>query len=171
MKFQTLVFAAALAASFAARAEFSLDVDAPDVRVVVPSLPQVKMDPHPAHAEHANLRLIGVEGNYMLTLNTPDADAGMKPQQCADIIASALTKRPGVPPQENIIKTKLDANTFAAMYVVPKKAGQMQLNAHLISAGAGTHCVEFHVAKVTSSREEVQAWVQTFAGARIEPKK
>lgn len=165
-----LCAAAALAACFAAHAEFSVEVDAPGVRVVIPELPQVKMEPHPSHAQHANLRLIGVDGPYMVTLNTPDADAGMKPQQCANIIAGALTKRPGVPSQENITKSRLDPNTYAAMYVVPKKGGQMQLNAHLISAGGGTHCVELHIATLAGSKDEAQAWFRKVATARIEAK-
>ncbi len=171
MKFKAhLCAAAALAASFAAHAEFSLEVDAPAVRVVIPELPQVQMEAHPSHKEHANLRLIGVDGPYMVTLNTPDADAGMKPQQCANIIAGALSKRPGVPHQDRITRSRLNPDTFAAMYVVPKKGGQMQLNAHLISAGGGTHCVELHIATLAASEAEAQAWFRKVAGGRIEPK-
>ncbi len=170
MRSTATLCAALLAAPLAAHAEFSVEVDAPAVRVVIPSLPQVKMEPHPSHAEHANLRLVGVDGPYMVTLNTPDADAGMKPQQCANIIAAALTRRPGAPAQENITRTRLDPNTYAAMYVVPKRGGQMQLNAHLISAGGGTHCVELHVAMVAQSKDEAQAWFRKLAGARIEAK-
>lgn len=170
MRCTAFLCAALLAAPLAAHAEFSVEVDAPAVRVVVPGLPQLKMDAHPSRAEHPNLRLMGMDGPYLVTLNTPDADAGMKPQQCANSIAGALARRPGAPAPETVTRTRLDANTFAALYVLPRKAGHMQLNAHLISAGGGTHCVELHVAMVTSSREEAQAWIGKFAGARIEPK-
>jgi hypothetical protein len=162
--------AALLAAPLAAHAEFSVEVDAPAVRVVIPGLPQLKMDAHPSRAERPNLRLLGLDGPYLVTLNTPHADAGMLPQQCANIIAAALARRPGAPAQENITRTRLDPNTYAAMYVVPKKGGQVQLNAHLISAGGGTHCVELHVAMVARSKDEAQGWFGKFAGARIEAK-
>jgi hypothetical protein len=170
MRSTAVLCAALLATPFAALAEFSVEVDAPAVRVVIPALPQVKMETHPSHGEHANLRLLGIDGPYMVTLNTPDADAGMKPQQCANIIATALSKRPGGPGRESITRTRLNPDTYAAMYVVPRRGGQMQLNAHLISAGGGTHCVELHVATLARSPDEAQAWFRKLAGARIEPK-
>lgn len=170
MKHATLLCAAALLAASAARAEFALEVDNPRFRVLVPNLPPVKMEPHPSHKEHPNLRLIGVDGPWLVTLNTPDADAGMKPQECANVIATAIPKRSGGLSQEHIRKARLDPNTFIAAYVLPRKAGQMQLNAHLISAAGGAHCVELHVAMVTASKQAAEEWMKTFAGARIEPK-
>jgi hypothetical protein len=169
MKYTKLLCLAAFAVAPLAHAEFKLDLDHPQIRVIVPSMPPVKMDPHPAHKEHVNLRLMGVEGPWLVTLNTPDADAGMKAQDCANVIASALPKRPGVPPQDQIYKNKLDPNTFIAAYVAPRKNGAMQLNAHLISA-SGKFCVEFHAAKVTESLEEAKTWFQSFKGAKIESK-
>lgn len=169
MKYIKTLLLAGLAASSVAHAEFTLDVADPHIRVIVPSMPPVKMDPHPGHKEHVNLRLMGIEGPWLVTLNTPDKDPDMKPQDCAQAIASALPKRPGVPPQDQIYKNKLDANTFIAAYVAPRKAGQMQLNAHLITA-SGKYCVEFHAAKVTDSMEEAKAWYKSFKGAKIELK-
>lgn len=162
--------ALAAACSTLAHAEFTLDVDAPHFRVIAPNLPPVKMAEHPSHKQHPNLRLIGVDGPYLLTVNTPDADKGMTAQDCANVIAGALPRRPGAPPQEHIVKRKLDANTFAAMYVVPKNGGQMQMNAHLITAAGGDHCVEFHAAKITDRQEEIAGWLKSFEGARIEVK-
>jgi hypothetical protein len=167
MKQARMLILAALAAAPLAHAEFVLDVDNPQFRVIVPSIPQMKMDPHPGHKEHPNLRLMGIDGPWLLNVNTPDADPGMKAQDCAQAIASALPKRPGVPPQDQIYKNKLDPNTYIAAYVAPRKAGQMQLNAHLISQ-VGKYCVEFHAAKVTDSLEEAKVWFKSFKGAKIE---
>lgn len=167
MKYAKATCLAALALATAAHADFKLDMKAPQFRVIVPSLPQVKMDPHPAAKEHPNLRLLGVEGPWLLTLNTPDADAGMKPQDCANVIASSLPNRPGVPPQDQIYKNKLDPNTFIAAYVAPRSHGNMQLNAHLISQ-VGKNCVEFHIAKVTDDKKEAEGWFKSFKGAKIE---
>ncbi len=167
MKYAKALCLAALTIASAAHADFTLDMKSPQFRVIVPSLPQVKMETHPSAKEHPNLRLMGIDGPWLLTLNTPDADAGMKPQDCANVIASSLPTRPGVPPQDQIYKNKLDPNTFIAAYVEPRSKGNMQLNAHLISQ-VGHNCVEFHIAKVTDDKAEAQAWFKSFKGAKIE---
>ena len=106
-----------LACAATVHAELAVEVDAPAVRVVVPSLPAVRMDVHPEHEKWKHLRLYGNEGPHTFTLVTPTADPGMKPQDCANFVAGDLPRRPGVPPQEGIYKTKLDSNTYMAMYV------------------------------------------------------
>lgn len=160
--------AAAFAASFAAHAELSVAVDAPDVRVVAPNLPAVKMEVHPQHDKARYMRLLGSEGPYTFVLVTPTADAGMKAEDCANFIAENLPKRPGAPTQEGIYKTRLDPNTYMAMYVTRLPEGKLLLNAHLLSSGSGNHCVEFVASKEVGSKDEAAPWFKSFAGARIE---
>ena len=159
-----------LALAGAAQAELKIEVDAPAVRVVVPSLPDVKMDAHPEQAKWKHLRLYASDGPHTFTLVTPTADRGMKAQDCANFIAGDLPRRPGVPPQEGIHKMKLDPNTYMAMYISRLAGNKLLLNAHLISAGRDDHCVEFVATKEVSDPGEAEPWFRGFAGARIEPR-
>jgi len=160
---------ALLAVPFSANAEFLLEMDAPAFRVQIPSLPALKMEPHPMAAAHPQLRLVGSEEPFTVTVLTPTADAGMTAQDCAGSTIGSLSKRPGVPTQDKIYKARIDANTFIAIYVSPM-SGFVQLHAHLISAAGGTHCVEVHASRVSTSKEDVDPWFRGFSRARIEPR-
>ena len=168
MKLRTLACLLLLACGASAQADLTVEVDAPSVRVVVPGLPSVKMDVHPQHEKWKHLRLYGNEGAHTFTLVTPTADPGMKPEDCANFIAGSLPRRPGVPPQEGIYKTKLDANTYMAMYVSRLNGGKLLLNAHLMSSGSDNHCVEFVATREVSDQAEAEPWFRGFASARIE---
>jgi hypothetical protein len=158
-----------LAASFSAQAEFVLEMEAPAFRVQIPSLPPMRMEPRPMAAGRPHLRLMGFEGPFTVTVLTPTADAGMTAQDCAGSTIGALPARPGVPTQDRIYKARIDANTFVAIYVSPMP-GFVQLHAHLVSAAGGTHCVEVHASRTSTSKEDIDLWFKGFGSARIEPR-
>ena len=145
--------------------EFSLEMEAPAFRVTIPSLPEMKMFPHPLGASQPHLRLLGSSGLYTVTVLTPGSQAGMTPEDCARFIVGSLDKRPGVPSQEHIYKARINPVTFVAMY-----EKLVSHHVHFISAAGGANCVEVHVSREWTSKDEGRSWLRGFADARIEPR-
>ena len=54
------------------------------------------------------------------------------------------------------------------MYAAPL-GGTVQLNAHLMSAAGGTHCIEVHAIKTTLDEDDFAPWVSALEKASIEP--
>lgn len=166
---RTLFLAVLLLASAGAKAEVLVfEVAAPKFKVTLPNVPRMAMDVHPMNAERPHLRLLGTEGPYTVSVMTPTAQAGMSALECASATLGSIAQRPGVPPREQIYKVRLNERTFAAIYVSPLPQGA-QLNAHLMSAVGGTHCIEVQASKVSTSPEELDAWIEAFDKANIEP--
>jgi len=158
-----------LLASLPGRADdFAFAVAAPKFKVSIPGIPAMKMETHPLHASQPHLRYLGAEGIYSVSVITPAAAAGMSPLECASATVRSMAARPGMPPPAEIYKTRLDERTFAAIYAIPVP-GAVQLNAHLLSAAGGTHCIEVHAIKLSDSPEDVDPWFKGFSRARIEP--
>jgi hypothetical protein len=166
---RALFLAVLLLASAGARAEeLVFEVTAPKFKVTLPNVPRMTMDVHPMNASRPHLRLLGTEGPYTVSVMTPAAQAGMGALECASATLGSLVQRPGVPPREQIYKVRLNERTFAAIYVSPLPQGA-QLNAHLMSAVGGAHCIEVQASKVSTSPEELDAWIEAFDKANIEP--
>lgn len=148
-------------------ADFEFSVDAPKFRVTLPSIPAMKMETHPMHATNPHLRYLGIAGKYTVAIFTPAAAAGMTALECAAATVRSLAARKGVPPAADILKARLNDNTFVAMYATPLDPG-VQLHAHFLSAAHGTHCIEVHAAMVSTSMEDLAPWVDGFDKARID---
>jgi hypothetical protein len=88
--------------------------------------------------------------------------------ECATSTLRELPRRPGVPGSDLVYRAKLDDQTYVALYAA-KPPAPMLLHAHVMSAAAGTHCVEIHASKVVSSREDIESWFKGFDSARIFP--
>ena len=166
---RTLFLAVLLLASAGARAEdLVFVVAAPKFKVTLPNVPRMAMEVHPMNGERPHLRLLGTEGPYTVQVATPAAEAGMSALECASATLGSITQRPGVPPREQIYKVRLNERTFAAIYASPLPSA-MQLHAHLMSAAGGTHCIEVHASRVSTSSEDVDDWFKAFDKADIEP--
>ena len=150
---------------------FVFEVTSPRFKVTIPSIPPIKMGPHPGQdRRRPHLRFMGSSEPYTISILTPTADRGMKAQDCASSIIRSLGSRPFVPAADEIYKAKIDENTFVAIYASDMPIpGFVQLHAHFFSAAGGTHCVEVHVSKVTKSKDEIDPWFQGFGKAKIEP--
>lgn len=160
--------AAALLASAPGRAEdFVFEVAAPKFRVTLPHIPAMKMETHPLHAKQPHLRYLGSDGPYTVSVFTPKAAAGMTALECASATLRAMAARPGLPPSSEMYKARLDERTYVAIYAAEIK-GIVQLNAHLLSAAGGTHCVEVQASRMSASPDDLEPWVRGFDGARIE---
>lgn len=165
---RTLAAALLLGAAQAATAQLEIVSADPAFKAVVPSFPKVALGEHPMRAGRPHLRLFGSEGAYTVSVLVPTADAGMGPLECASSSIRTLGERPGVPQPDKVYKAKLDDRTFVAIYVA-RMGGLAQLHAHLFSAAGGTHCVEIHLSKVSTSPEDGEAWFRGFGSARFEP--
>jgi hypothetical protein len=162
-----LAAALALLASPHARAQaFAFEATAPDFTVTIPGVPRIGMKPHPMHDTHPHLRYMGADGPYTVSIITPSAQRGMTALQCAAATVRSIAARPNVPPSDEFYKARLDENTYVALYAA-QMPGFLQLHAHLLSAAAGTHCVEVHVSKIATSIEDVAPWFNGFGEARI----
>jgi hypothetical protein len=147
--------------------EFAFEVTAPHFKITIPDFPALRMDPHPMQGSHPHLRYMGSEGPYSLSIITPTSAPGMTALECASATVRALASRPGSPPPAEIYKARLDDNTFIALYSA-RAPGFMQLHAHLLSAAAGTHCIEVHASKIATSEDDIAPWFEGFRKARIE---
>lgn len=162
-----LAFVLALLAGPQAGAQgFEFEATAPDFRVTIPGIPPIKMGPHPMQGTHPHLRYMGGEGAYTISIVTPSAERGMTALQCAGATVRSLASRPNVPPSDELYKARLDDTTFIAIYAA-QMPGFLQLHAHLLSAAAGTHCIEVHVSRIATSMEDVAPWFSGFGEARI----
>ncbi|QJR09505.1 hypothetical protein DSM104443_00549 [Usitatibacter rugosus] len=168
VKLATLAIAT-LFAPLCGAGELVIDVSSPDVTITVPNVPAMKMERHPMSATQPHARLLGSEGSYTVSVLMPTADAGMSALECASSTIGALSKRPGVPPQAQIYKARINAQTFIAIYAAPA-SGAVLLHAHLVSAAAGTHCVEVHVSKVSMSQDDLKPWFKDWDKANISAK-
>jgi hypothetical protein len=161
--------AALLAAGAPVRADdFAFEVDAPRFRVTLPGVPPLKMATHPLHAKQPHLRYLGSQGPYTVSIVTPAAQAGMTPLECASATVRAMMTRHGIPSDTKVLKTRLDENTYAAMYAIVID-GAVQLNAHILSAAGGKYCVEVQASKMSDSPDELVPWFKSLEGARIAP--
>jgi hypothetical protein len=164
-----LVAIALLVASVASRADgFVFDVEAPKFRISIPAFPPVTMEIHPLHAAHPHLRYLGSNGPYTISVFTPAAGAGMGARECALATLRTLVKREGVPPLSKILRTQIGPQTYMAMYAT-QIGGIVQLHAHYFSAAGGTHCVEVHASKGSTTPDDLEAWQTDMQKASIEP--
>ncbi|HRE16134.1 MAG TPA: hypothetical protein PLW86_03580 [Rhodocyclaceae bacterium] len=171
MKFLALTMAAALAAiaSTACYADgFVWEVTAPNFKISLPNLPAMKLETHPLNAAQPHLRLLGSEGPYTISVLTPTADAGMTAQDCANSTIRSLPRRPGVPALDTIFKGRINDKTFVAIYASSLDKF-VQLHAHIMSAASGTHCIEVHASKISTSKDDVEPWFTGFTKSNIEP--
>lgn len=148
--------------------EFVFAVTAPGFKVTIPNLPALRMEPHPMQATHPHLRYLGAQGAYTISVITARAAAGMGALECASAILRTFNERPNVPPAAELYRTRLDDRTYAVLYAA-HLPGFLQLNAHFLSAAAGTHCIEVHVSKIAASPEDIGPWFKSFGKAKIEP--
>lgn len=146
---------------------YEFEVTSPKFKVTIPNLPQMKMEEHPMHATQPYLRFIGSEVPYTISILTPTADKGMTALDCASSTIQQLPKRPGVPELNSIYKARLDDTTFIALYAIPFE-GFVQFNAHILS-GTNGYCIEAHASRISTSKDDVDAWFGGFSNAHIEP--
>lgn len=147
---------------------FEFSVDSPRFRVSLPSVPAMKMEEHPLHATQPHIRYLGSEGPYTVSVITPVAAAGMTPLECASATVRSMAVRQGVPKGVKMYKTRVNENTYLAIYSAPLD-GVVRLNAHVLSAVGGTHCIEVHVSKMSDSDGDSAGWIEGFEKANIEP--
>jgi hypothetical protein len=159
-----------LCASLSCKAEgFHFEVDSPGFRITIPGIPQLKMSVHLKNASQPHLRYLGSAEPYAVAVITPAAAEGMTPLECAVAVAGTLAARSGTPPSSQVLKTRLDSNTFVAIYAKPLAPG-VQLNAHILSAAGGRYCIEVHVTKISIDEEDLASWFTEVEKASIEPK-
>lgn len=146
-----------------------------NVRISIPDLPQMAMQPHPNSAMQAHARYFGAgDGGYSISILTPTADPGMGAEECAASISRGLISRYAIDPRL-FLRWKNDANTYVAVF--PARVGPLiQFKAYFMSAFGGTHCLEVHSSKTVTATDkdaivaEMSEWIRKFRSARIDPR-
>jgi len=152
---------------------FSFDLPEPRLRIVVPDVPQMKMEAHPLAASQPHARFIGsAEGGYTLSVLLPAAGKGMTPRDCAQSLARAIVGRFGLDPKY-VVSGQANETTFVLLF--PYRVDPViQFKAFLLSADRGEHCVEVHVSRTVPAADEkdmaedLARWFEGFRRARIE---
>ena len=152
---------------------FSFDMPEPRLRIVVPDIPQMKMEAHPNAAAQPHARFMGSDGTgTVLSVLMPTADAGMTPRDCARAGARSVINRFGLDPK---FVVALQANETMFVMLFPYRVDPViQFKAFLLSGHQGTHCVEVHISRTMppapekALAEDLARWYQGFRGAKIE---
>lgn len=152
-----------------ARAEeesFVCQVKAPNIKIEIPGIPQIKMTVHPLHDAKPHLRLAGEKEGYVISIATPTADAGMTAEECAKSIAGSLLQRYDLN-QDNAFFGPAGKDTFQFRFILSLGDGVYQMNSHILSGYEGTHCVNVHITKVTKQKADFDSWLKGFPNAAI----
>ncbi len=146
---------------------FRFEVKNPNVRIFIPELPSIPMEPHPMSANRPDLRFQGSAEPFIVSIRTPTADAGMTAAECASSISKSIIAQGRLKDSEVSLRKSSDGNTFAMYY--PQRIRQfLFLKAHLFSAHGGRYCIEVHVTKGPASDDEIKKWLEGFPKAKIE---
>ena len=145
----------------------------PRVRIVVPDIPPIKMEPHPDAAKQPHARFMGSDGTgYVVSVLTPAADPGMTPRECARSMARSVINRFGLDPRF-VVGLETNAATFVMLF--PYRVDPViQFKAFVLSGDVGALCVEVHISRTMPPEpekalaEDLAKWFEGFKGARIE---
>jgi TPR repeat protein len=146
---------------------FVFELADPKFSVTIPHIPAIKMAVHPGHDSKPHLRYLGSQGPYTVSILTPTADAGMTARECAQSEFKHLASTPGAPKDDKIYKARINDNTFVAIYATPVE-GAVMLQAFLVSAAGGTHCVQVHASKMSTSKDDFEPWFKGFGKANFQ---
>ena len=153
--------------SAAANSEtYYYELSEPGVRITLPNLPRIEMEPHPLNEEQPQLRFTGGHERLNVSIVTPNAEPGMTPIECASASAEAILAHHGLEP-DMAFKGRADENTFLLIYGLPGEEFVM-LNAHILSAAKDDYCIEVHVSKISTSDADVEPWFNGFGESKIE---
>lgn len=150
----------------AAADDFIFEGAEPKFKVTIPNIPQMKMGVHPLNKAQAHQRYLGEDGPYTVSILIPTADPGITAVECASSVVRSIAQSGIVPPSQ-IYRARLNENTFVMIYAVPQ-AGFVQLHAHFLSAVGGTHCINVHASKASTSKDDLDPWFKGFGAAKIE---
>lgn len=138
----------------------------PNIKIVVPEIPEMKMEKHPLSGVKPHLRLIGSKDGYTASVITPTADKGMTPEECASSRIGSLIEQFDLKEGQFKAMKGADGNTFAVYFPV-RLESVVQLNAYLLSSHQGEYCVEVHISKISTEVEEGIKWIDGFPDAMI----
>ena len=146
---------------------FSFVIDEPHVRVTIPGLPMLSMNPHPLGDEDPQFRLLGTAKGVSVAAIAPLAEKGITAVECASAIANSILEHRKIG-ADQVFKGRTSENTFLIIYGLSGQSGGVQLNTHLLSAAGGTHCIEIHISRESTSEADVEPWFNGFGEARID---
>jgi hypothetical protein len=155
---------AAACAGDPAPEHFVFEMNEPRVRIVIPDAPPMQMGPHP-RVDLRHARFLGANAAYSLSVLTPTADPGMDAAACARSMSSDIFRQFGLK-REDVVARRPNERTFLLLFPV-KVDPILQLKAYLLSSAEG-YCVQVHLSKTVTSKDDIEPWFRGFGNARIE---
>lgn len=155
--------AAVLSFAAASAGAFEQAFEAPAFVVSVPGLPDFRLAPA-GLAKRVAAR--GQDATVSAEVLATESRQAGSTRSCAGEFLRELVKRPQMPDRDSIYRAPFDAGTFLVLYILEQQGAKV-LHAHLVSAAAGTHCIDAHFSRAMKAGEDEDAWRTTFTGARV----
>ena len=145
---------------------FEQAFEGPAFVVSVPRVPNLRIASAPRGGNSVSVHARGRDAVFAVEVTAEASPQAGSSRTCASTFLRDLVKRPNMPDRDSIYRASLDASTFLVLYIVEQR-GRKVLHAHLLSAAAGTHCIEAHFSRDAVVGEDEDKWRTTFEGARI----
>jgi hypothetical protein len=145
---------------------FEQAFEAPPFVVSVPRVPNLRIAVAPGRGDSTSVHAQGRDAVFAVEITAEASAQAGSSRTCASMFLRELVKRPNMPDRDSIYRAPLDASTFLVLYIFEQK-GTKVFNAHLLSAAAGTHCINAHFSREAAVDEDEDTWRTTFKDARI----
>lgn len=155
-----------LGAAWSSAGAFEQAFDAPAFVVSAPGIPNIRLAAVAPPGSQTGIAARGRDDTYSIEVTALASSQAGSTRSCAGQFLRDLVKRPHMPDRDSIYRAPFDINTFLVLYIL-EQPGPKVLHAHLVSAAAGTHCIDAHFSRNMKAGEDEDAWRTTFAGARV----
>ena len=145
---------------------FEQAFEAPAFVVSVPGLPDFRLAPAAPPGPAKGVAARGQDAALSAEVMAIESRQAGSTRSCAGEFLRELVKRPQMPDRDSIYRAPFDAGTFLVLYILEQQGAKV-LHAHLVSAAAGTHCIDAHFSRAMKAGEDEDAWRTTFTGARV----
>jgi hypothetical protein len=145
---------------------FEQAFDAPAFVVSVPRVPNLRIASAPNSSDPISIHAQGQDAVFAVEITAEASAQAGSSRRCASTFLQDLVKRPNMPDRDSIYRAPLDASTFLVLYIFEQQRKKV-LHAHLLSAAAGTHCINAHFSRDAVDGEDEDKWRTTFEDARI----
>ena len=161
-----LIVSPVLAEQAAVDDQFVQEIPNPNLRIIIPDIPNITLNTHPNEPGKPHLKATGTKAYTSVFVYAPKSERAMTPLACANTTARAVMQQLNLP-EEKTLRHRVDDNTFVLLYGLPLD-GQVRLNAHILSAAEGNYCIDVYIFRLSAKTEEVEAWFNGFKQVRIE---
>ncbi len=166
MRVSRLIAAVLLSVAWSSACAFEQAFEAPAFVVSVPAIPNLRLATVAPSGPATGMSARGRDDTYSIEVTALASPQAGSTRTCAGQFLRDLVKQPRMPDRDSIYRAPFDTSTFLVLYII-EQPGPKVLHAHLVSAAAGTHCIDAHFSRDMKAGEDEDAWRTTFAGASV----